>query len=554
MSNELLPIVGASSIGGLELGASLAHVDAQPQGFIGPIFDPHSGCIFVISGVSILRVRLREGRATVDMFAGHPSQRGQEDGNGEASRFQSPNFLAVDGVGSLYVADQDCIRCCWPTNALCDDSQSLPVQVTTLPFPPPNFISGLTFAPAGPGPAGTSAPSPSSTTNSTSSPATNPTTPSGSLIFSTATALYRMTMNPRDHPSPDPSAPDPHRPPPPASPPLIPYTAALLAGREGVSGSADGPSTDARFRSLVGGLVSDAQGSVYLADSDVDLGSCALRRVSPGGEVLTLVEGLAGRLIRPAILPNGAIAFCDYAQDCLRVLGLGLQPAGLGAAWGGAGEGRGGAAAPGRTLHADMGALLDAQPDGTADLTLVVAGRRFPAHRAILIARCDYFKQRLTGDFADGAATELSLPDADPAAFELLLRFVYTGRADIPPALAPAVAELADRLLLPELCAEAQAAVLGGVTPEGVVGLMLWAEARGEAFEGLLGDLKAWYLQHQVEVLQLARDSLLRLSAASPDLMVALLAEGLGLGREGLGREGLGREGSGAGKTAARGR
>ncbi|KAG2500405.1 hypothetical protein HYH03_001976 [Edaphochlamys debaryana] len=181
------------------------------------------------------------------------------------------------------------------------------------------------------------------------------------------------------------------------------------------------------------------------------------------------------------------------------------------------------ASPPRRTRHADMGALLDAQPDGTADLTLVVGSRRFPVHRAILIARCDYFRQRLEGGFADGAAAELNLPDADPAALELLLRCIYTGAVGIPAALAAAVAELADRLLLPELCSDAQAAVLSGITAETVVGSLLWAERLGGSFSGLLSSLKAWYLEHHEEVQEAAPDGLKRLSVESPDLMVELV-------------------------------
>ncbi|KAG2500396.1 hypothetical protein HYH03_001967 [Edaphochlamys debaryana] len=221
---------------------------------------------------------------------------------------------------------------------------------------------------------------------------------------------------------------------------------------------------------------------------------------------------------RPAILPNGYLALCRKNPPSLLVLDQGLKPPPLLPNPPAARAGP-----PRRTLHTDMGALLDAQPDGTGDLTLVVGGRRFPVHRAILIARCDYFRSQLEGGFADGAAAELSLPDADPAAFELLLRFVYTGAVDIPPALAPALAELADRLLLPELCSDAQAAVLSGVSAGTVVGSLLWADRLGGSFSGLLSALRAWYLKHHEEVHREAPEALTRLSAERPDLMVELL-------------------------------
>ncbi|KAG2500394.1 hypothetical protein HYH03_001965 [Edaphochlamys debaryana] len=292
----------------------------------------------------------------------------------------------------------------------------------------------------------------------------------------------------------------------------------LLAGREVDRGDAvDGRAEEARFRDIWG-LVADAAGDLIVVDRSAPVGGPTfMRRVAPNGTVTTqarLDEGLH----RPAILPNGYLALCRVSPPSLLVLDLGLNPPPLLPPAPPAPAGP-----PRRTLHADMGALLDVQPDGTADLTLVVGGRRFPVHRAVLIARCDFFRSQLEGGFADGAAAELSLPDAGPAAFELLLRFVYTGAVDTPAALAPSVAELADRLLLPELCSDAQAVVLSGVSAETVVGSLPWAERLGASFSSLLSSLKAWYLEHHEEVQEAAPDGLKRLSVESPDLMVELV-------------------------------
>ncbi|KAG2423793.1 hypothetical protein HXX76_015069 [Chlamydomonas incerta] len=180
-----------------------------------------------------------------------------------------------------------------------------------------------------------------------------------------------------------------------------------------------------------------------------------------------------------------------------------------------------------RSLPADLGALLDVQPDGTADLTIRVGERRFHVHRAILSARCDYFKQRLAGDaFEDARAAELELPDADPDAFALLLRWLYTGGADVPSEQARGVAELADRLLLPELCAAAQDVVAASVTAGSVVDCLLWAwgccESRSPGgFGQLLGRLKEWYVSHHEEVRREAGPSRQRLMEA-PVLNVEL--------------------------------
>ncbi|KAG2492716.1 hypothetical protein HYH03_009129 [Edaphochlamys debaryana] len=272
-------------------------------------------------------------------------------------------------------------------------------------------------------------------------------------------------------------------------------------------------------------MVADASGALYVLDyqraEGSDHATVAIRRVAADGAVTTVASGLEDGHGQPAILLNGCLALCRSRPPSLTVLELGLKlacprlsappppPAPTGP--------------PPRTLAVDLAALLEGRAEGSSDVTIVVGDRRFHAHRLILSARADYFSSRLSPDkFADGSAAELSLPDADADAFELLLRYIYTGAADIPPVLAPAVAVLADRLLLPLLCADAQAAVLAGVVAESVAESMLWAERLEEAFSGLLSSLKAWYLEHFEEVHEAAPASLERLSAESPRLMVEL--------------------------------
>ncbi|PNH06753.1 hypothetical protein TSOC_006815, partial [Tetrabaena socialis] len=118
--------------------------------------------------------------------------------------------------------------------------------------------------------------------------------------------------------------------------------------------------------------------------------------------------------------------------------------------------------------------------------------------------------------FADGSAQQLSLPDADADAFEVVLGWVYTDTADIPAALAAGVAELADRLLLPELREQAVAVVEASVSASTVAALLLWAEARGPAFSALLSRLKGWYVENHEAVMRAAR---------SPRLIVELMRD-----------------------------
>eukprot|EP00198_Chlamydomonas_reinhardtii_P009344 XP_001698681.1 predicted protein [Chlamydomonas reinhardtii] len=209
-----------------------------------------------------------------------------------------------------------------------------------------------------------------------------------------------------------------------------------------------------------------------------------------GAILLVDREDEQGRLARPAILPNGYLALGSHYGDTLLLLDMGLTP-----------------------------------PDDTSDLVIRVGERRFHCHRLILSTRCDYFKQRLAagGGFADARAAELELPDADADAFALLLRWLYTGGAAIPPALALAVAELADRLLLPELCLAAQGRLMSGVQPSTIATALLWADARAPASVRLRVELKAWYVAHYTEVRRVAPEGIMRIMMASPALALELM-------------------------------
>ncbi|PNH09114.1 ARM REPEAT PROTEIN INTERACTING WITH ABF2 [Tetrabaena socialis] len=512
----LRPLRGADSHGGLELGPPL-QLFAEPDvfrdvppaaprqlfvpqgdlGLISPTWDPYSSAVYMVQGGAVLRLG---GDDTVAVVAGDVNTRGHVDGPGGVARFDfTAASLASDGAGALYVADEGRIRKLQLPPAEAGAAQGAwmlaaagpgpdpaaavaaavanQVVVSTLPLqlPPGAHLGSLVFHGDGSTEVGCG----------------------GSLMYATRSALYRLPLDANAA----------------AAAPV------LLAGVEGVLGAVDGRGPDARFFQVTG-LAVDGEGAVWVADIDASLTATAVRRVAADGTVTTVVARVDGCCWRPVILrdPNGCLA-C-FSQNTLFLLYLSLKPppscciapapappAGL----------------PPRTLPADFGALLDRQPDGTADVTILVGGRTFHAHRLILLVRSDYFRQRLAGGFADGCLQELSLPDADPDAFKLILWFIYTGVvADIPGAQAQALVELADRLLLPELCQLALAVVEAGVSACTVVGMLLWAEACSPAFSELLSRLKAWYVEHTVAVLEEAPDAVERLAEQRPALMVEL--------------------------------
>ncbi|KAE8600233.1 hypothetical protein XENTR_v10013142 [Xenopus tropicalis] len=81
-------------------------------------------------------------------------------------------------------------------------------------------------------------------------------------------------------------------------------------------------------------------------------------------------------------------------------------------------------------LSENVGALINGEE--YSDVTFVVEKKRFPAHRVILAARCQYFRALLYGGMRESQPeAEISLEDTTPEAFSMLIKYIYTGRATL---------------------------------------------------------------------------------------------------------------------------
>ncbi len=470
---------------------------AQPR-LVSICWDAYTGHAFAVVGRAMVRLS-EQGEATV--VAGHPTEAGRLDGSGLSARFTCCNEILSDGQGCLYVIDQHELR---------------RLQLPSTLGPSPSGAAG-TAARASPG------------------GEVRVTTvgcghldgrlrrgaydaASRCLVLCTRTAVCRLPVAGLG-----------------AAAPGALHKTVLVAGKRGSAGSGfkDGVGKAARFR-CIRSVAVDNSGTAWILDRDRELSGYGsdseeeekllgsiygshLRRVDPSGAVTTVWD--AGRCTCAAVLRNGCLALLQPGDKEMRLVQLGLADS-----WGGP---RPRSIVPG-TLSSDLGELLDRQPDGSADVEVEVGRQVFAAHRSVLAARSPYFRQRLDpgAGFADGRAPRLSLPDADPAAFGAVLRFMYTDSAGpVPPELLQPVGELADRLLLPGLCAQVGSQLLGRVCAESVVGLLLWAEQRSGSFGALLGGLKEWVLQHnEPEAGRLLPDEdVLRLMRESPELALQLL-------------------------------
>ncbi|XP_062851849.1 BTB/POZ domain-containing protein 9 isoform X2 [Trichomycterus rosablanca] len=81
-------------------------------------------------------------------------------------------------------------------------------------------------------------------------------------------------------------------------------------------------------------------------------------------------------------------------------------------------------------LSEQLAALVPAEE--YSDVTFLVEEKRFPAHRVILAARCQYFRALLYGGMRESQPqAEVRLEDTRVEAFSMLLRYLYTGRASL---------------------------------------------------------------------------------------------------------------------------
>uniref|UniRef100_A0A8C8EZ56 BTB/POZ domain-containing protein 9 n=1 Tax=Oncorhynchus tshawytscha TaxID=74940 RepID=A0A8C8EZ56_ONCTS len=81
-------------------------------------------------------------------------------------------------------------------------------------------------------------------------------------------------------------------------------------------------------------------------------------------------------------------------------------------------------------LSEHLGALVSGEE--YSDVTFVVEGKRFPAHRVILASRCQYFRAMLFNGMKESQPqAEVPLEDTQVEAFSMLLQYLYTGRVSL---------------------------------------------------------------------------------------------------------------------------
>uniref|UniRef100_A0A3Q1ELZ6 Kelch-like family member 7 n=1 Tax=Acanthochromis polyacanthus TaxID=80966 RepID=A0A3Q1ELZ6_9TELE len=85
-----------------------------------------------------------------------------------------------------------------------------------------------------------------------------------------------------------------------------------------------------------------------------------------------------------------------------------------------------------RQLTGIMGVMNNLRQEGElCDVTLVVQGKRFHAHRAVLAAASHFFRVMFTSKMMESESSEVELRSADPDTVELLIDYIYTAQISV---------------------------------------------------------------------------------------------------------------------------
>uniref|UniRef100_A0A668W2N0 BTB domain-containing protein n=1 Tax=Oreochromis aureus TaxID=47969 RepID=A0A668W2N0_OREAU len=85
-----------------------------------------------------------------------------------------------------------------------------------------------------------------------------------------------------------------------------------------------------------------------------------------------------------------------------------------------------------RQLSSIMGVMNNLRKQGTlCDVTLLVQGKHFPAHRVVLAAASHFFSLMFTSKMMESMSHEVELRSAEPEIIELLIEFIYTARISV---------------------------------------------------------------------------------------------------------------------------
>ncbi|KAM7254159.1 hypothetical protein ACFE04_031841 [Oxalis oulophora] len=112
-----------------------------------------------------------------------------------------------------------------------------------------------------------------------------------------------------------------------------------------------------------------------------------------------------------------------------------------------------------------------------SDVTFLVDGKRFYAHRICLLASSDAFRAMFDGGYREKDAKDVEIPNIRWDIFELMMRFIYTGSVDVNVDIAQDLLRAADQYLLEGLKRICEHAIAKDIAVENVTLLYDLSEA-----------------------------------------------------------------------------
>uniref|UniRef100_A0A0D6QYQ3 BTB domain-containing protein n=1 Tax=Araucaria cunninghamii TaxID=56994 RepID=A0A0D6QYQ3_ARACU len=112
-----------------------------------------------------------------------------------------------------------------------------------------------------------------------------------------------------------------------------------------------------------------------------------------------------------------------------------------------------------------------------SDVTFLVEGRRFYAHRIALLASSDAFRAMFDGGYREKEAKDIEIPNISWGVFELMMRFIYTGTVEVTSDIAQDLLRAADQYLLEGLKRLCEYAIAQDLTVENFANVYDLAEA-----------------------------------------------------------------------------
>ncbi|KAI5423501.1 ARM REPEAT PROTEIN INTERACTING WITH ABF2 isoform X2 [Lathyrus oleraceus] len=112
-----------------------------------------------------------------------------------------------------------------------------------------------------------------------------------------------------------------------------------------------------------------------------------------------------------------------------------------------------------------------------SDVTFLVEGKRFYAHRICLLASSDAFRAMFDGGYREKDARDIEIPNIRWEVFELMMRFIYTGSVDLTVEIAQDLLRAADQYLLEGLKRLCEYTIAQDVSLESVSNMYELSEA-----------------------------------------------------------------------------